>query len=174
MDRRDELIRIMQESENPMTGTDLAQRFGVTRQVIVQDIAVLRAKGFAIVATPQGYFQPKTHPHHRSGRVFRSITISHTSEQTEKELLTFVDAGVEVLDVSVDHPIYGEFVASLMFSSRRDVLHFTKSVKEHKAPLLLSLSGGMHRHTLAAKEEQMIDEAIQELKNCGMIILDDR
>lgn len=59
MDRRDELIRIMQESENPMTGTDLAQRFGVTRQVIVQDIAVLRAKGFAIVATPQGYFQPK-------------------------------------------------------------------------------------------------------------------
>ncbi len=173
MERRDELMRILQGSEEPLTGADLAQRFGVTRQVIVQDIAVLRAKGFAIVATPQGYFQPKVYPHHRSGRVFRSITINHAPEQTEKELLTFVDAGVEVLDVSVDHPIYGEFVASLMFSSRRDVLHFTKAVADHNAPLLLSLSGGIHRHTLAAKEEVMIDEAIETLKNEGFTILDD-
>ncbi|PWI57615.1 transcription repressor NadR [Sulfoacidibacillus thermotolerans] len=173
MERRDELIRILQASEVPLTGAELAQRFGVTRQVIVQDIAVLRAKGYAIVATPQGYFQPKAHPHHLSERVFRSITIVHTPEQTEQELLTFVDAGVEVLDVSVDHPIYGEFVASLMFGSRRDVLRFTKAVRDQHAPLLLSLTGGVHRHTLAAKEEVMIDEALHELKHAGFRILDD-
>ncbi len=174
MDRREALIGILDESEEPLTGADLAQRFGVTRQVIVKDIAVLRAKGFAIVATPQGYFQPKQAPHQRSDRVFRVLTIQHTPEQTEEELLTLVDAGIEVLDVSVDHPIYGEFVASLMFSSRRDVLTFTKAVREYSAPLLLSLSGGVHRHTLAARVEEAIDEAVQDLLRKGFVILDER
>ena len=174
MDRREALIGILDESEEPLTGADLAQRFGVTRQVIVKDIAVLRAKGFAIVATPQGYFQPKQAPHQRSDRVFRVLTIQHTPEQTEEELLTLVDAGIEVLDVSVDHPIYGEFVASLMFSSRRDVLLFTKAVREYSAPLLLSLSGGVHRHTLAARAEEAIDEAVQDLLRKGFVILDER
>lgn len=168
--RRDEVLQRLQSSEEPITGTELARQCGVTRQVIVKDIALLRAQGYSIVATPQGYFQPKMQPHARSQRVFRVITLQHTPEQTQEELLILVDAGVEVLDVSVDHLIYGEFVASLMFNSRREVLAFIERVHRYEAPLLLSLTGGVHRHTLAAKSEAVIDAAVTDLRAHGFII----
>lgn len=174
MDRKNRLLELLKESDHPITGMDLAQQFGVTRQVIVKDIAVLRAKGFSIVATPQGYFQPKRlvagQP---DNAVYRVITIKHAPEQTELELTTLVDAGVTVLDVSVDHPIYGEFVANLMFSSRRDVQQFMRRLQGEQAPLLLTLTGGVHRHTLCAKESEAMHEALTALRTLGFELMED-
>lgn len=172
MERRQRLEALLKDSEVPRTGAELAALFGVTRQVIVQDMAVLRARGLPIVATPQGYFLMKAHPHERSGRVFRVLTICHDEAQAELELLTLVDAGVEIQDVAVDHPIYGEFVAALMFSSRRDVFDFVRRVREQEAPLLLRLADGLHRHTLAAREDGVIEEAVTALRQAGLRVID--
>ncbi|MCY0869971.1 MAG: transcription repressor NadR [Firmicutes bacterium] len=172
MERRERLQALLSETEAPRTGADLAAEFGVTRQVIVQDMAVLRARGLPIVATPQGYFLVKSHPHERSGRVFRVLTICHDEAEAELELLTLVDAGVEVQDVAVDHPIYGEFVAALMFASRRDVFAFVRRVREQEAPLLLRLADGVHRHTLAAREDGVIEEAVASLGAAGLRVID--
>ena len=171
MDRRDELLRLLEVSEAPLTGAELARRFGVTRQVIVQDIAVLRARGAAVIATPRGYFQPKTAPHERSARAFRVLTIQHDPKDTERELLILVDAGVEILDVAVDHPLYGEFIANLMLTSRREVLEFTQRVRISGAPLLLTLADGVHRHTLAARTEAAIATAVAQLRSEGFAVL---
>ena len=163
--RRESLAALLAQAANPVTGLELAHNFSVTRQVIVQDIAILRAEGHPIIATPQGYFLAKPVTDAQPGRAIQVITITHTPDETEKELLILVDAGVEVLDVSVDHPIYGEFSASLMLSCRRDVLSFTERVRRCDAPLLLSLADGTHRHTLAARDRLTLDDAIGTLGN---------
>lgn len=171
-ERRERILARLEGSDRPFTGTELADLFGVTRQVIVQDIAVLRAKGHAIVATPQGYFSSKRFPPGSSRKVYRVMTIHHTPDRTEEELLTLVDNGVEVVDVAVDHAIYGEFVANLMFRSRREVLHFVRRVQEAGAPLLLTLAAGVHRHTLAAEDHRVIAAAMAELVAKGFDVLD--
>ncbi len=163
--RRESLAALLAQATDPVTGLELAHNFGVTRQVIVQDIAILRAEGNPIIATPQGYFLAKPNSGTLVGRVIQVITITHTPDETEKELLILVDAGVEVLDVSVDHPIYGEFSASLMLSCRRDVLAFTERVRRCDAPLLLSLADGTHRHTLAARDKLTLDLVIDALSD---------
>lgn len=173
-ERREKLLVVFEASDRPLTGAELAEQFGVTRQVIVQDIAVLRAGGHAIVATPQGYFiQRKARPG-EPRRVFRVLTIRHSPDRVEEELLTLVDNGVEVVDVSVDHAIYGEFVANLLFRSRREVLQFVRRVREESAPLLLTLSGGIHRHTLSAADGDAIRDAVDELIAKGFEVIDAR
>ena len=54
-ERRERIVEILSSSTQPVTGTSLASVLGVTRQVIVQDVAVLRARGEKILATPKGY-----------------------------------------------------------------------------------------------------------------------
>ncbi len=174
MDRRERLVQLLHQSDHPITGTDLAHQFGVTRQVIVKDIAVLRAKGFSIVATPQGYFeQKKLAVGQKDDAIYRVLTIKHEPRETEQELTVLVDAGVTVLDVSVDHPIYGEFVANLMFRSRRDVQHFMRRINEEQVPLLLTLTGGVHRHTLSCPDAKAMQEAFATLRALGFELMED-
>ncbi len=173
-DRKEFLVTLLSQSKEPRTGTELAHYFQVTRQVIVKDIAVLRAKGHPIVATPQGYYYAKARVMESSRDVFyRVMTIRHRPEDTELELLTLVDAGITVVDVSVDHPIYGEFVANLMFSSRRDVQNFTDRLNHENVPLLLTLAGGVHRHTLVAKSEAILLDAFEQLRALGFELMED-
>lgn len=174
MDRKERLVQLLGQSDRPIRGTDLARQFGVTRQVIVKDIAVLRAQGFSIVATPQGYFeQKKLAVGQKDAAIYRVLTIKHEPHETEQELTVLVDAGVTVLDVSVDHPIYGEFVANLMFRSRRDVQNFMHQINEEQVPLLLTLTGGVHRHTLSCPDEKAMQEAIGTLRALGFELLED-
>ena len=51
--------KVLNNSKEPVTGSTLAKDFNVTRQVIVQDMAILRAEGKDIIATPQGYMMAK-------------------------------------------------------------------------------------------------------------------
>ena len=53
--RRRAVAQILEEAEGPVSAAALARRFSVSRQIIVGDVALLRAGGADILATPRGY-----------------------------------------------------------------------------------------------------------------------
>lgn len=164
--RRTRIVSILRD-ESPLTGAVLAGRLGVTRQVIVQDITILRAQGEKIIATPRGY--ALLNETLVSG-VTGLVAVKHSKTETREELYTMVDTGVEVLDVIVDHPVYGQLTGQLSLASRRDVDYFLKTISETKAGLLSSLTDGIHLHTVRAKDTRVISALEKELKAKGFLL----
>ncbi len=165
-DRQRQLLSALADSPEPLTGSELAQRCGVTRQVVVHDIALLRAAGDNILSTPRGYRLQPTEP--KMGRY--AVSVNHSPEMTEVELNTFVDCGVQVVDVQVEHPVYGELRGSLDLSSRRDVEMFMRRIREDKASLLSSLTAGTHMHNLSSLHRGDVEEAIRRLQAVGVVV----
>jgi len=164
--RRGRILSILRE-ESPVTGASLAARLGVTRQVIVQDITILRARGERIIATPRGYAMLD-----ESGApgVTKLVAVRHAPEETAAELYAMVDAGAEVLDVIVDHPIYGQLTGQLSLTCRRDVDLFLKALTATKAGLLSSLTGGIHLHTIRARDTSVIEAVEKALAAKGFLL----
>jgi hypothetical protein len=156
----------MQRHRAPVRGSELAERFAVSRQCVVQDIAILRAGGTEIVATPRGYRLPDA-----SKLAHREIlACNHPSERTEEELQILVDHGVRVLDVIVEHPLYGELRGSLMIESRADVEDFLQQMRAKKASLLSALTGGVHLHTVEANRPEIVARAKTKLREKGFLL----
>lgn len=171
--RRQWILDTLKKAASPVTGSELAKQANVSRQVIVQDIALLRAAQAPILATPQGYLYQENYGAHPTVPFSRVIACQHRPEETELELNTLVDHGLHVLDVIVEHPIYGELRGSLMLKNRRDVQQFLKNIRHSGASLLSSLTGGVHLHTVAAESEAHIDEACEALARHGILLHDD-
>jgi uncharacterized protein len=150
----------------PVHGGDLARRFRVSRQCLVQDVAILRAGGQEILGTPRGYRLPDTTTNAHKA----IIACKHAPERTEEELNILADNGVKVLDVIVEHPLYGEMRGSLMIESRADVQDFIAKVRSTQASLLSSLTGGVHLHTVEATRPEMIARAKVELRARGILL----
>ena len=118
-ERRKRIVQILTNAKGAVTGTELSQQCDVSRQIIVGDVALLRARGIDIVATPRGYMlEEKAHP------LEKKIAVVHGRAQLQEELYTIVDYGCTAVDVIVEHPIYGELVGQLHLSSRYDVDSF--------------------------------------------------
>lgn len=165
--RRKEIINILSNSSTPLTGKELARHFRVSRQVIVQDIAILRASGEPIIATLQGYIIPEE----QKGASCRSVVACrHNREQIEEEIGIIVDLGGKVIDVIVGHPVYGELKGSLMIASRRDLNAFLEMLTKTRSSPLSLLTGGVHLHTLEAPDQKIMEEIIEELKRAGFLI----
>lgn len=165
--RRQEILRLLKDREEPITGTDLSKRLGVSRQVIVQDIALIRAQGHEIMATANGYLLPKE----KEGKIIKRVVCKHTSyEDMEAELKVFVDMGAKVLDVVIQHPIYGEIRRPLMLNDRIDIEDFMESVKKEKAEPLSALTGGEHIHSIEVKSERAYGRILEELRNKGFLV----
>lgn len=163
--RREKIISILSESAEPVSGSDLAGKLGVSRQVIVQDVAILRARGYQVMATPQGYLLPPI-PGSRRQAV---LAVKHAPEETREELNIMVDHGLKVLDVIVEHPLYGELKGYLMLESRQDVKQFVTRVKAEGATLLSSLTGGVHLHTVEYRKQENLAAARVELRRRGFL-----
>jgi transcriptional regulator of NAD metabolism len=143
-----------------MAGSDLARRLDVSRQVIVQDIALLRAQGHKIVATPRGYLMLDDGP-----RLNAPVTCRHTSdEEMEDELSTIVELGGTVIDVIVHHPLYGELRGPLMLRTRDDIVSFMARMKEGAAEPLSRLTNGVHVHTVGAADEATLEKVTEALR----------
>lgn len=149
-------------------GQFLAEKLGVTRQVIVKDIAIIRAEGVNIIATSEGYLIPKE----ESNYVRRIIAVSHTRDDIYNELECIVKFGGIVEDVTIEHSLYGEIRAMLMIKTIMDIEKFTKKFKEFSAKPLSSLTKGIHLHTIKADNEEIIECIIKELKNKNYLISD--
>lgn len=164
--RRRHILEWMRAHGGPIPGGEMAKRLRVSRQCLVQDIAILRAAGEEIVATPRGYRLPDAASHtHRA-----VLACRHAPERTEEELQILVDHGVKVLDVTVEHPLYGELRGSLMIESRADVQDFLTQVKATHAALLSSLTHGIHLHTVEASRPELIARARARLRERGFLL----
>lgn len=149
-------------------GDTLAHELGVSRQVIVQDIAVLRAGGLDIVATVRGYLLAPASASRPAPR--RVVGVRHGPEEAVTELTALVDTGARVVDVIVEHPVYGELRADLDLRSRRDIRLWSERCRESGAHLLSELTNGEHVHTLEADDEPILDAAEDALRRLGFLI----
>lgn len=161
-ERRAEIIKALEQQKNPLSATKLAEAFSVSRQIIVGDIALLRAANQKIISTARGYMLDD-----ESENVGYKAKVAcfHKPGRTKEELYTIVDLGGAVLDVIVEHEIYGDISATLNLYSRADIDGFINQYKHAKAKLLTDLTNGVHLHTVLCKDEGMflkIKEALKE------------
>ena len=162
IERRNAIYQVL-SADTPISATALAGRFGVTRQVVVGDIALLRAEGRSVIATPRGYIIPVP------GGFVRTIACAHNAQQTRDELNAMVDCGCTVIDVVVEHPVYGQLTAPLAISSRYDVEQFIEKMTSASASPLSALTEGIHLHTLSCPDAQVFDHLCDKLREMGML-----
>ena len=166
--RREILMKRLREAKQPLTGTKLARELGVSRQIIVGDVAVLRAQGVPIISTPRGY-QMLTSAH---GRVRRVFVCCHGADKMRQELEAIVDNGGIVHNVVIEHDVYGNLEGSLHLRSRRDVNAYLQRMAEANAELLSKISGGIHTHLVEAATEGELRAIEAALRRSGVLYED--
>ena len=162
-ERRKQILQMLTESAGPVSGTRLAKEFSVSRQVIVQDMALLRANGTEIVSTNRGYLIQKSP---QSSRVFK---VHHDDDLVAAELCLIVDCGAVVRDVFVYHKVYGTVRAELNIRSREDVRRFTEQIESGRSSLLKNVTSGFHYHTVQAEREEILDLVQKRLQENGFL-----
>ena len=158
-ERRTKIVELIQNSEKPLSGTALAKQCDVSRQVIVQDIALIRASGYDIISTNRGYIIQE--PLVRE----REFKVNHTDEQLEEELYSIIDLGGTVVNVMVNHRVYGHMEAELRINSRRKVEAFMEDIRSGKSSPLKNITSNYHYHKVAADSEEtldLIEEALRQ------------
>lgn len=163
--RRERLLELLKDAEQPLSGGALAGLLGVSRQVIVQDVALLRATNKNILATTRGYvlYHQKKERHHRC------FYVNHTDAQIRDELNTIIDNGGKVLDIIVSHEVYGQISVDLVLESRSDVDELCRKLLSSQAKPLKALAGGAHMHTVEASSEVILDNIQRALNEKGYL-----
>jgi len=162
-ERRAELLRILNDAESSVTGSELSSLLGVSRQAIVNDIAILRASGQAIIGGPHGY---------RVGLVSGLIEVihcNHPPERGNEEWEILLDRGIAVLDVGVDHSVFGEIRAPVVVESRADIDRHTARITEAGEAPLSVITGGRHTHRVRVPNLDALDAAKRELRERGIL-----
>ena len=157
--RLEMILKLLKNTSKPLSGGELGSRTGVSRQVVVQDIALLRSQGHEILATARGYLLD------RPKQAVRLFKVCHSEEQTEDELLTIVDLGGRIEDVMVNHRAYGVISVPLGIKSRRDVSSFITNMKTGRSSPLMNVTSGYHFHHVSAESEEILDEIEKALKD---------
>jgi len=164
--RRKKILKSIHNHHQPISASALAKELRVSRQVIVGDVALLRAEGHDIIATARGYIIPKDNEkHHYAGK----IVCQHTPENTRDELYKIVESGAVVLNVIVEHTLYGELTGALNLSNQQEVDAFLRKARSTKTKLLSELTMGVHTHTIACTDEAHFSQVKKVLKDCGYL-----
>lgn len=165
--RRQKIAEKLRFSVRPVTGATLSKEMGVSRQIIVADIAILRSAGEHIFATPEGYvLSPAS-----TEKPTRIIAAQHLGDVAlEDELATIVALGGTVVDVSIEHKIYGEFKAMLLIHDRQGVDNFIHALKDSGMSPMSLLTGGVHLHTILADDEQTLNQIEEALLKKGYLV----
>ena len=162
--RRQQIIDIITHASAPVSATALSTKLGASRQAIVGDVALLRARGHDITATSKGYIiTPK--PHDAALQYLGKITSRHTADDTKAELYEIIDLGAAVIDVTIEHDVYGNITGPLNIKTRADVDNFINRLESSQDRLLLELSGhGVHQHTIACRDKDHFENIVQALR----------
>lgn len=168
--RRKYIKDTLSRSSSPLTATYFAEKLSVSRQIIVSDVALLRASGLNILATPKGYvLNPSDND--PDFPFTGMVACRHTAQQLRDELYTIVDFGATVIDVIIEHAIYGEISCNLALSSRYDVdLFMTKVENEKNSAPISSLTDGVHLHRIGCKDEATFLLIKEALNDKGILI----
>ncbi len=81
-ERRELIIKTLRASEKPITGRELGEMTNVSRQVIVGDINLLKAKNEPIIATSQGYVYMQTPGNH--DKIEKTFVCRHNLNRLKK------------------------------------------------------------------------------------------
>lgn len=162
-ERRMMILETLKTAGTAVSGSSFAKQFGVSRQVIVQDVALLRAEGNDILSTSQGYLMSE---HFKVSRVFK---VCHSDGEIAQELNMMVDLGGKVKDVFVSHKVYGLLKVELDLSSRADVERYLESITSGNSSPLLNLTSGYHYHTVLAENETILDAIQWKLQEYGFL-----
>ena len=161
-ERRIEIIKILQEASKAISGKSLADKFGVSRQVIVKDIGILKAWGVEIVSTNRGYKLKDT------GKFEMIVKVGHDKDDIKDELNILVDRNITIKDVFINHKAYGTIRKSLDLSSRNGVRIFLENLENNEP--LLELTSGIHYHTLVANNPSDMEKALEILRERKYLI----
>lgn len=164
--RLEQLAETLENSREPISGTTLATTLEVSRQAIVQDIATLRERGLPVVATSRGYHLERAPSPYR-----RILAIRHEPDRIFEELSLIVSLGGRVLDVLVDHPVYGELRGNINVGSPDEITRFVTLMETTGRRPLLTLSDGFHLHTIEAPDEATLHTIEESLKETGFLVL---
>ena len=162
-ERRGKIIKRLRDSDKAISATTLAKEFDVSRQVIVQDVALLRANGKTILSTNRGYLMKEEE---ETSRVFK---VRHEDDEVEKELTLIVDLGGTVEDVFVYHKVYGVVRAEMNIKSRMDIRNYMENIRTGKSSLLKNVTSGYHYHTVRADCVEILDMIQEELQKNGFL-----
>ncbi|GCA68136.1 transcriptional regulator [Mediterraneibacter butyricigenes] len=162
-ERRAKILKILQMSSQPVAGKEFAAKFGVSRQVIVQDMAVLRASTPGILSTTRGYSLQK------ELLCTREFKLWHPQEETSRELNLIVDCGGSVKNTSISHRVYGRVTVDMDIHSRQDVAEFIDNLKDSQSSVLSSATSGYHYHLVEAASEERLDLIEQRLREAGFL-----
>ena len=163
-ERRKAIVTLLLSKKEAISGSVLAERFGVSRQIIVLDIATLKSEGFDILSTHSGYLM-KESP--LPERVFH---VRHSEEDTADELLCIVGLGGTVVDVTVSHKVYGNLSAQLDIYSKKQVEEFLEGVRSGRSSELMTVTGGYHSHTVRAESTEILDRIESELRRRSYLV----
>lgn len=166
--RRQSIVEYLKTGPAPISGTELAGRFHVSRQIIVQDIALLRAENRNILSTNKGYVL--FHPQERVSKYTAVIMVRHTAGQTLEEMRSIVDYGGRMLDVSIDHDLYGQIGVDLVINDLNDAEDFCRRMESSSSKPLKELTDDCHFHTITAPSEKALNLIRQELREKGFLI----
>ena len=164
-ERRNAIMDRLRGSNGPISAKVLADDYEVTRQIIVADIALLRAAGHRITAVSRGYILETA-----VDGLVKHIAVKHGAEDIANEFYTVVDNGGKVLDIIVEHSLYGRISAELNIASRYDADQFVRRVKETGAAPLSLLTEGIHIHTISLPDEEAYARIVAQLSACGVLI----
>lgn len=162
-ERRSKIIEILKSADRAVPGVELAKLLDVSRQIIVQDMALLRANGTEITSTHKGYVITAEAC---ASRVFKVL---HTEDEVEEELNLYVDFGGKVADVFVYHKIHGVIKVDLNINSRMDVKRYMEDISTGKSTQLMKLTSNYHYHTITADSEEILDLIQKELAAKGFL-----
>lgn len=164
-ERRAAILKALEAADGPVSAGTLAGEYRVSRQIIVGDVALLRAGGADISATPRGYVL-----HAVPEGVVRRIACRHSNADMERELNAIVDQGCTVLDVIVEHPVYGQLTGELQLKSRYDVGEFLRRCAQSDARPLSDLTEGIHLHTLSCPDLSAYERVRRSLHDLGFLL----
>ena len=162
--RREEILTLLNQADAPIAAKDLAARFGVSRQVIVQDLAVIRASRPNIISTNRGYILQQ-----QETGCLREFKVRHTPEQAGQELNLIVDHGGRVKNISISHRVYGRVTAEMDIRSRQDVNEFVQAINSSHSSVLSSATSGYHYHLIEASSQERLDLIGEQLKKAGFL-----
>ena len=164
-ERRNKILELLREAKSPLSGSALAKELGVSRQVIVQDMALLRSgTETEILSTYQGYLVRQEE--NRFERVFK---VRHSADRTEEELREIIDLGGRVEDVFVYHSVYGVVRGQLRISSRKDIAGFMQRLSESSSAPLMQITDDYHYHTVVADDERTLEQIQKRLQELGLL-----
>ena len=167
-ERRMQILHRLQESDTPQSGTALAKAFHVSRQIIVQDIALMRAENYGILSTNKGYLLRSEKTENTQPK--RVFFVKHSRQQVLEEFRTVIELGGKILDVAVEHEIYGQIRVDLLIETEADAVDFNEKILTCRDNPLNILTDGCHYHTVSAPSEKLLDLIEADLRSKGLLI----